>query len=35
MVMGIEDTRADIQHIKNILRGWNVSVEDLPDESDP
>lgn len=31
---GIADTRAAIQRCKATLRGWNVAVEDLPDERD-
>ncbi len=32
---GIRDARKNIRRIKDILRGWCVAVEDLPDDDDP
>lgn len=32
---GLDDTRANIQRIKAILRAWNVAVDDQPDEVAP
>ncbi len=29
---GIEEARAEIRRLKEVLRSWNVSVEDLPDD---
>ena len=34
VVHGIIDARSHIQRIKQILRGWNVAVENHPDDSD-
>jgi hypothetical protein len=31
----LDDTRANINRIKGILRGWGVNVDDLPDEGAP
>jgi len=35
IVNGIRESRENIQRIKGILRGWNVSIDDLPDEGAP
>jgi hypothetical protein len=32
---GIEEARANITRVKNTLREWGVSIEDLPDDEEP
>lgn len=32
IVHALQKTRSEIQRIKAILRGWNIAVEDLPEE---
>jgi hypothetical protein len=34
-VHGVREARENIQRIKEILRGWNVQVEDGPDDEEP
>jgi hypothetical protein len=34
VIHSIQDNRSEIQHIKAILRGWNITVEDLPGEDE-
>jgi hypothetical protein len=34
IVHGIDDARADIRRVKDILRGWSVPVEDHPDDEE-
>ncbi|HJZ48049.1 MAG TPA: hypothetical protein VKE41_12815, partial [Roseiflexaceae bacterium] len=35
IVNGIRGARDNIRRVKSILRGWGVTVEDLPDEQEP
>jgi hypothetical protein len=34
VIYTLQNTRSEIQRIKAILRGWNIAVEDLPEEEE-